>query len=102
MPLNDEFSKGLRCRYGGFYSQDDIREIVSYATDRFVEVVPEIEMPGHCCAALACYPELSCTGNISEVPTQWGVQSDVYCAGASSVAAYSTLNPPKTLTGSIH
>eukprot|EP00892_Ulva_mutabilis_P006340 jgi/Ulvmu1/4078/UM019_0056.1 len=68
-------------RYGGFYTQAEIREVVQYAAERFVEVVPEIEMPGHCCAALACYPELSCTGEVAEVPTQWGVQTDVYCAG---------------------
>lgn len=75
----------LLCRrYGGFYTQDQVRDIVKYASERFVEVVPEIEMPGHCCAALACYPELSCTGKITEVPTQWGVQSDVYCAGLPS------------------
>ena len=49
-------------RYGGFYTQDDIREIVAYAKDRYITIVPEIEMPGHSVAALAAYPELSCTG----------------------------------------
>lgn len=71
-------------KYGGFYTQDQIRDIVKYAEERFIEVVPEIELPGHCMAALACYPELSCTGAVKEVPTQWGVQSDVYCAGTLS------------------
>ncbi len=75
-------------RYGGFYTQDDIREVVQYASDRFITVVPEIEMPGHSVAALASYPHLSCTGNISGVATQWGVFKDVYCAGNDSTFAF--------------
>ncbi len=69
-------------RYGGFYTQDDIREIVAYAKSRYVTIVPEIEMPGHCLAALASYPELSCTGGPLKVSTEWGVFDDVYCAGS--------------------
>ena len=68
-------------RYGGFYTQDDVREIVAYAADRYITVVPEIEMPGHSQAALAAYPELSCTGGPFEVSTRWGVHKEVYCAG---------------------
>ena len=68
-------------RYGGFYTQEDIREIVAYAQARYVTIVPEIEMPGHSVAALAAYPGLSCTGGPFEVTTRWGVHSDVYCAG---------------------
>lgn len=71
-------------RYGGYYTQDEVREIVAYAASRFVTVVPEIEMPGHCVAALAAYPELSCTGGPFEVSTRWGVHSDVYCAGSEA------------------
>ena len=67
--------------YGGFYTQDDIREIVAYAAERMITIVPEIEMPGHSVAALAAYPELSCTGGPFEVATIWGVKKDVYCAG---------------------
>ncbi len=67
--------------YGGFYTQEDVKEIVSYARKRFVTIVPEIEMPGHCQAALAAYPEISCTGGPFEVATTWGVHKDVYCAG---------------------
>lgn len=67
--------------YGGFYSQDDIKEIVKYAASRFVTVVPEIEMPGHSTAAISCYPEISCTGGPFEVGTLWGIYYDVYCAG---------------------
>lgn len=68
-------------RYGGFYTQADIREIVAYARERYVTVVPEIEMPGHCTAALAAYPEFSCTGGPFAVTHRWGVFDDVYCAG---------------------
>lgn len=66
-------------RYGGFYSQDDIKEIVAYASQRHITVVPEIEMPGHSLAALAAYPDLSCTGGPFEVGKAWGVYDDVYC-----------------------
>jgi hexosaminidase len=68
-------------RYGGFYTQDDVREIVAYAKSRYVTIIPEIEMPGHSLAALASYPELSCEGKPLKVGTQWGVFDDVYCAG---------------------
>lgn len=67
--------------HGGFYTQEDIKEIVKYAADRFITVVPEIEMPGHALAALASYPELGCTGGSYEVATRWGVFHDVMCAG---------------------
>jgi len=67
--------------YGGFYTQEDIKEIVAYAAERQITIVPEIEMPGHSVAALAAYPELSCTGGPFEVATIWGVKKDVYCAG---------------------
>ncbi|PLW93355.1 MAG: hypothetical protein C0592_06405, partial [Marinilabiliales bacterium] len=75
-------------RYGGYYTQDDIREIVAYAEDRFITVVPEIEMPGHSMAALAAYPHLSCTGGPFEVENRWGVFKDIYCAGNDSVFAF--------------
>src|SRR6185436_15135211 len=66
-------------RYGGFYSQNDIREIVEYAGKRHVTIVPEIEMPGHCMAALAAYPQFSCSGGPFEVGKIWGVYEDVFC-----------------------
>lgn len=66
-------------RYGGFYTQEDIREIVTYAQKRFVEVIPEIEMPGHAVAALAAYPEYSCSGGPFEVEGRWGVFNDIFC-----------------------
>jgi hexosaminidase len=67
--------------YGGYYTQDDIKEIVEYAKSRYITIVPEIEMPGHAVAALASYPELSCTGGPLDVETKWGVFKDVFCAG---------------------
>ena len=67
--------------YGGFYTQDEIRDIVAYAKSKFVTIIPEIEMPGHALAALAAYPALSCTGGPFDVYTRWGVVDDVYCAG---------------------
>ena len=66
-------------RYGGFYTQEEIKEIVAYAKQRHITIVPEIEMPGHSQAALAAYPEYSCTGGPFEVAKQWGVLEDVYC-----------------------
>jgi hexosaminidase len=67
--------------YGGFYTQEDVKGIVEYARSKFVTIIPEIEMPGHSLAALAAYPELSCTGGPFDVGTIWGVVPDVYCAG---------------------
>ncbi|MCX6232529.1 MAG: family 20 glycosylhydrolase [Bacteroidetes bacterium] len=75
-------------RYGGFYTQDDIREVVAYAATKFVTVVPEIEMPGHSVAAIASYPSLSCTGKELNVETQWGVFKDIYCAGNDSTFVF--------------
>jgi hexosaminidase len=66
-------------RYGGFYTQADIKEIVAYAADRHVTIVPEIEMPGHALAALTAYPQFSCTGGPFEVQKLWGVFDDVFC-----------------------
>jgi len=66
-------------RYGGFYTQEEIKEVVKYAQQRHVTIVPEIEMPGHALAALASYPEFSCTGGPFEVAKGWGVFEDVFC-----------------------
>ena len=66
--------------YEGFYTQDQIREIVNYATDRFITIVPEIELPGHSMAAVASYPELSCDPKKTyKVAETWGEFKDVYC-----------------------
>lgn len=66
-------------RYGGFYTQDEIREVVQYAAQRNITIVPEIEMPGHAMAALAAYPQFSCNGGPFTVPGKWGVFDDVFC-----------------------
>ncbi|MEJ6599982.1 MAG: family 20 glycosylhydrolase [Crocinitomicaceae bacterium] len=71
--------------YGGFYTQEEIKEVVAYANTKFITVVPEIEMPGHSRAALAAYPELSCTGELNPVPGLWGVFDDVYCSKVESI-----------------
>ena len=70
--------------YGGFYTKDDLKEIVAYAAERHIIVIPEIELPGHSQAALAAYPKLSCTGGPIEVATGWGVFKEIYCAGNDS------------------
>ena len=67
--------------HAGFYTQEQARAVVGFAKERFVTVVPEIEMPGHARAILAAHPELSCTGRKQEVPSTWGVFDDVLCAG---------------------
>jgi hexosaminidase len=66
-------------RYGGYYTQAQVKEIVAYANARFVTVIPEIEMPGHSQAAIAAYPDLACTGESVKVATKWGVFEEIYC-----------------------
>ncbi|MBC8600176.1 family 20 glycosylhydrolase [Parabacteroides acidifaciens] len=72
---------GEGTEYGGFYTQDQIKEIVKYAADRFITIVPEIELPGHELAAIAAYPELSCKGEPTTPRIIWGVEDIVMCAG---------------------
>lgn len=67
--------------YGGFYTQDQIRDVVKYAAERGITVIPEIDLPGHMLAALTAYPELGCTGGPYEVWGRWGVADDVLCPG---------------------
>ena len=71
-------------KYGGFYTQEEVKEIVKYASERQITVIPEIEMPGHSQAAIAAYPELGCTGKQVEVATKWGVFNEVYCPKEST------------------
>ena len=77
----DSTAYGPDGRYGGYYTQKDIREVVRYAAERQITIVPEIEMPGHSCAALAAYPEFSCTGRPYTTDRNGGVNDGVYCAG---------------------
>lgn len=67
--------------YGGFYTQKEIKDIVRYAAERYITIVPEIDLPGHMQAALAAYPEYGCTGGPYKVWTMWGVSDNVLCAG---------------------
>jgi len=71
--------------YGGYYTKENIREIVAYAASKHIEVIPEVEMPGHSQAALAAYPHLSCAGGPIAVANDWGVFKEIYCAGNDSV-----------------
>jgi len=81
LATNSTTAYGPDGRYGGFYTQADIREVVAYAQARHVTIVPEIEMPGHSAAALAAYPEFSCTGQPQSTDLGAGVHAGVYCAG---------------------
>ncbi|WP_257666098.1 beta-N-acetylhexosaminidase [Parapedobacter tibetensis] len=77
-------------RYGGFYTQDEVKEIVAYAAERYVNVIPEIELPGHALGALAAYPHLGCGDNPGpyKVAQTWGVFDDVFCAGKEETFAF--------------
>lgn len=75
-------------QHGGFYTKAEIRDVVDYAAVRGVEIIPEIELPGHSRAAIAAYPWLSCTGDALPVPNDWGVFKDIYCAGNDSTLAF--------------
>jgi len=80
---------GEQATYGGFYTQNDIREIVQYAAQRYITIIPEIEMPAHSVEVLAAYPELSCTGGPFTVPPgSYWPNSDIFCAGNESVFVF--------------
>ena len=70
--------------HGGYYTQEEIKDIVKYAAERYIEVIPEIDMPGHMVAALASYPHLGCRNEKFEVRTTWGISKDVLCPGKES------------------
>ena len=75
-------------RYGGFYTQEQMKEIVAYAAERGITVIPEVDLPGHMVAALAAYPQLGCTGGPYEVWTRWGVAPDILCAGNEEIYTF--------------
>ncbi len=79
-----DFSSSDHIRYGGFYSQDEIREVVAYAAERGIEVMPEIELPGHMVAAMSAYPQLGCTGGPYTPWIRWGISDEVLCVGKES------------------
>ena len=68
-------------RHGGFYTQDELRRLITYAAERHINIIPEIDLPGHTQAALACYPQMGCSGGPYEVWQRWGVSDEVLCAG---------------------
>ena len=74
--------------HGGFYTQAQCKDIIAYAADRNIEIIPEIDLPGHMLAALAAYPEMGCTGGPYEVGQIWGISSDVLCAGNPKTYAF--------------
>jgi hexosaminidase len=91
LPWNERPAQqpGEKATYGGYYSQDEIREIVQYAADRYVTVIPEIEMPAHSVEVLAAYPQFSCTGGPFTVPTgSYWPNIDILCAGNDSVFTF--------------
>ena len=75
-------------RHGGFYTQEEMKEIVAYAAERGITVIPEIDLPGHMVAALAAYPELGCTGGPYEVWKRWGISPDILCAGNEKIYTF--------------
>lgn len=77
-------------RYGGYYTQEEVKEIVAYASARHITVIPEIEMPGHSQAAIAAYPHLGCTGENPGVAKLWGVFEDIYCPKEETFAFWKT------------
>ena len=74
--------------HGGFFTQEEIKDIIAYAGERYITVIPEVDLPGHMLAALACYPELGCTGGPYEVEKTWGIFEDVLCAGNDSIYSF--------------
>ena len=82
--IGKDFSSNDHIRYGGFYTQDEIREVVAYAAERGITVVPEVDLPGHMLAAMSAYPELGCSGGPYAAWTIWGVSKQVLCVGKES------------------
>ena len=89
--ISTKRTEGEGTTYGPYYfTQAQLKEIVAYAKERFIEVIPEVELPGHGVAALTAYPEYSCTGGPFEVRNVWGVANDVYCAGNDETFVFLT------------
>jgi hexosaminidase len=85
MPVNKQFDW---TPYGGFYTQEQIREIVAYAAERHITVVPEFDLPGHFTSVLAGYPEMGCTKEPYEVRYEWGIFKDVACVGSEQTRTF--------------
>lgn len=87
---SDDYVNHDNIPHGGFYTQEDIREVVEYARKRFITVIPEIEFPGHVVASIASYPHLSCSGEACDVRPFWHVDDRVYCIGKESTFEFFT------------
>jgi len=83
--VRNDLRKKWQPETGGFYTEDEIKEVVDYAALRHIEVIPEVEFPGHACAVLASYPELGCTGGPYQVEDHFGIFEDVLCAGNDDI-----------------
>lgn len=86
--IGHEWGSSDHQRYGGFYSQDEVREVIEYAAARGITIIPEIDLPGHMLAAMSAYPWLGCTGGPYEAWTRWGISDQVLCAGKESTYTF--------------
>jgi hexosaminidase len=86
--IGHDFNSNDHVRYCGYYTQDQIRQVVAYAKRRYVTIVPEIEMPGHSVEVLAAYPELACKPGHYQVRTTWGVSDDIVCPSEATIRFY--------------
>lgn len=83
--IGKDFNSCDSVPYGGFYTPQVIQDVIQYAADRYITVIPEVDLPGHMLSALTAYPDLGCTGGPYELWTRWGISEDVLCAGNDSV-----------------
>ena len=81
-------TEGDGSKYGGFYTQEEVKDIVAYAAERCIEIIPEVDLPGHMAAAIAAYPDLSCTGIKIEPRIIWGVEDIVMCPGKENMFTF--------------
>ena len=86
--VGKDFKSNDGVRYGGYYTQDQIRDVVAYASSLGITIIPEIDLPGHMLGALAAYPELGCTGGPYEVWTRWGISDEVMCPGKENMFTF--------------
>lgn len=86
--IKNDFSTNDNIPYGGYYTQEEVKDIIRYAAERHIDIIPEIDLPGHMLAALKAYPNLGCTGGPYELWTRWGVSDDVLCAGNDSTLKF--------------
>ena len=86
--VGKDFNSNDGIRYGGYYTQEQLKEVVAYAASLGITVIPEIDLPGHMLGALAAYPELGCTGGPYEVWTRWGISDQVLCPGKEAMFTF--------------